>query len=138
MRPDVGGRFFHEKVTSIPARIASLKIAEGTERLPALGNHCYGGHRHGHINNGFRVEAGHGSAAYMLDIQHEMPDVLVKKVAFLVEQIVPVRPVSDNLYSPSFQADPIPSLKANVKDLIRLAALRNNCQKLGPSSPQGV
>ncbi len=102
MRPDVRGRFFHEEVTPIDAHIASIQIAEGTERRSALGNHRDGGNRHGYIKNGFCIEAGHCSAAHMLDVQHEVPEVLVKDTPFLLEKVVPVRMVSDNLYSISF------------------------------------
>src|SRR5262245_31337333 len=105
MRPYLRGRFFHEEIaSSIPAHIASIEIAEGRERLSTQRNHRYRGYRHGDIQNRFRVETGHCSAAHMLDIQHELPNVLMKDTPFLLEQVMPVRMIRDNLYSVSFQA----------------------------------
>src|SRR5436309_462202 len=103
MCPDVRSRFFYEEVTPILARIASIKIAEGTERLLTLCNHRYGDNRHGNIKNGFRVEARYCSATHMLDVQYEVPDVLVQDMSLLLEQVGPLRLVSDHLYSSSFQ-----------------------------------
>ena len=102
MRPDVRGRFFHKEVTPINTHIASIEIAKGTEGCSTLGNHRDGGHRHRYINNGFRIEAGHCSAAHMLDVYYKVPDVLVKDTPFLLEKVMPVRMVSNNLYSISF------------------------------------
>jgi hypothetical protein len=102
MCPDIRGRFFHEEVPPIDARIASIQIAQGTEPRSTLGNDHAGGHRHSEVNNGLCVETGHCSAALMLDVQHEVPNVLVQDTPFLLEQSVPVRAVRDNLYSISF------------------------------------
>ena len=110
MRPDVRCRIFHEEVTPITATIAAIQVAEGTKRLPTLGNYRHGGYGYGYIQNRFRVETGHCSTPHMLDIQHEVPNVLMKGTPFLLEQVVPVLMVCDNLYSTSFQADHVSSL----------------------------
>lgn len=105
MRPDLRSRFFHEEAFPIDASIASIQIAQGTEQRSTLGNFHTGNHRHGDVNNGLCVETGHGCAAHMLDVQHEMPNVLVQDTPCLLEQSAPIRAISDNLYSISFQAD---------------------------------
>src|SRR5712691_2067698 len=128
MRPDLRSRFFHEEIaSSIPAHIASIKIAEATEQRPTLGNHRDRGHRHGNIKNGFRVETGYCSAPYMLDIQNQRLEVLVQDTPLLLEQVVPVRMIRNKLYSISSQADHTSSL-----DLRSNAGPRRNEQATQP------
>jgi hypothetical protein len=58
----------------------------------------------------------------MLDVYHKVSDMLVKDTPFLLEQVVPVRMVSNNLYSISFQAEHISSPKSNARRQARLEA----------------
>nr|WP_232096782.1 MULTISPECIES: hypothetical protein [Comamonas] len=85
MRPDIRSRFLHEEVFPIDASIASIQIAKGTEQRSNSGNFHTGIRCHSDVNNGLGVETGLCGAAHMLDVQHEMPNVLVQDTPFLLE-----------------------------------------------------
>jgi len=85
MSTDIRSRFLHEEVLPIDAPIASIQIAQGTEQRSNLANFYTGINCHSDVDNGFSVEAGHCCAAHMLDVQHEMSNVLVQDTPFLLE-----------------------------------------------------
>ena len=101
MGPNVRGRFFYEEIPPIRSTIASINIANVAEQWDTLRNHRPRRHCHGNIKNGFRVEAEHCRAAHMLDIEHEVLDMLLQDASLPLEKVVPVGMVSNNLYSPS-------------------------------------
>ena len=101
MGPDVRGGFFYEEVPPIRSPIASINIADMAEQWDTLRNHRHRRHCHGNIKNWFRVETGHCRAAHMLDIEHEVPDMLLQYASLPLEKVAPVWMVSDNLYSSS-------------------------------------
>ena len=77
MGPDLRGGLFHEEVPPIRAPIASIHIADAAEKRDTPRNHRHGRNSHGNIKNWFCIETGHCRAAHMLDIQHEMPELLL-------------------------------------------------------------
>jgi hypothetical protein len=101
MGPDVRGRFFYAEVPPMRSTVASINIAEAAEQGDTLRYHRHRRHCHGNIQNGFRVETGHCRAAHMLDIEHEVPDMLLQYASLPLEKVVPVWMVKDNLYSAS-------------------------------------
>ena len=107
MGPHVRSGFFHEEVPPIRSPIASINIADAAEQWDTLRKHRHRCHGCGNIQNGFRIETGHGRASHMLDIKHEVPDMLLQDASLPLEKVVPVRMVSDDLYSSSLETDHI-------------------------------
>ena len=105
MGSNVRSRFFHEEVPSIHSTIASINIADAAEQWDTLRNHRHRCHGYGNIQNGFRIETGHGRASHMLDIEYEVPDMLLQDASLPREKIVPAGMVSDDLYSSSLETD---------------------------------
>ena len=107
MGPHLGSGFLHEEVASLRATIAAIDIAEVFEakRLTALSNVRRRGNSYGTIDDRFCVESGHRGAAYLLDIQHVAPNVLLKHASFLLERGALAGVVRDEPYGTHREAD---------------------------------
>ena len=99
--PEAGARHERTLEAAICSTIASIHIANAAEQWATPGKHRHGSHGHRTIQNGFCVKTGYCRASHMLDVQHEVSNLLVQQVPLLLEKVVPVRMVSDNLYRSS-------------------------------------